>query len=214
MSRSDVESNLTISEDNLFDYYNSNKDNFREPEYAFFRFIEISKDNIHKNITITENSLSPISIIENDQGLVSSVPGANFQWFKDGVPVEGETSRILSADNIESGVFNVAFIAEGEDECQSIVSDSFEYIVTSNEREMDSNIRVFPNPVNNILTVKNFDNYEKFRIFDFQGKILLENDIDLTDDNIEINVNNYKSGLYFIEFTGKNKSIKLKFLIN
>lgn len=175
---------------------------------------EVQSVEFTKNITITENSLSPISIIENDQGLVSSVPGANFQWFKDGVPVEGETSRILSADNIESGVFNVAFIAEGEDECQSIVSDSFEYIVTSNEREMDSNIRVFPNPVNNILTVKNFDNYEKFRIFDFQGKILLENDIDLTDDNIEINVNNYKSGLYFIEFTGKNKSIKLKFLIN
>ena len=57
LSRSQVESNLTISEDNLFDYYNSNKDNFREPEYAFFRFIEISKDNIYKNITITENEL-------------------------------------------------------------------------------------------------------------------------------------------------------------
>lgn len=57
LSRSQVESNLTISDDNLFDYYNSNKDNFREPEYAFFRFIEISKDNIYKNITITENEL-------------------------------------------------------------------------------------------------------------------------------------------------------------
>jgi len=57
LSRSQVESNLTLSEDNLFDYYNSNKDNFREPEYAFFRFIEISKDNIYKNITITENEL-------------------------------------------------------------------------------------------------------------------------------------------------------------
>ena len=57
LSRSQVESNLTISDDNLFDYYNSNKDNFREPEYAFFRFIEISKDNIYKNTTITENEL-------------------------------------------------------------------------------------------------------------------------------------------------------------
>ena len=57
LSRSEVESNLTISEDNLFDYYNSNKDNFREPEYAFFRFIEISKDNIYKNTTITKNEL-------------------------------------------------------------------------------------------------------------------------------------------------------------
>ena len=57
LSRSKVENNITISEDNLLGYYDSNKDNFREPEHAFFRFIEISKDNISKNITITENEI-------------------------------------------------------------------------------------------------------------------------------------------------------------
>ena len=57
LSRSKVENNITISEDNLLGYYDSNKDNFREPEHAFFKFIEISKDNISKNITITENEI-------------------------------------------------------------------------------------------------------------------------------------------------------------
>ena len=57
LSRSKVENTITISEDNLLGYYDSNKDNFREPEHAFFKFIEISKDNISKNITITENEI-------------------------------------------------------------------------------------------------------------------------------------------------------------
>jgi PKD repeat protein len=174
---------------------------------------ELQSVEYSRTISITENNLSPVSIIENDQGLVASVPGSNFQWFKDGVPVEGETARILREDNIETGVYNVAFIVGAGDGCQSIVSDSFEYIVTSNEREIDANIKLFPNPVNNILTVKNFENYEKFRIFDFQGKILLENYINSANNNMDVNVSNYKSGLYFIEFIGKNKSIKLKFLI-
>ncbi|SMG47411.1 Por secretion system C-terminal sorting domain-containing protein [Marivirga sericea] len=165
-----------------------------------------------KFIQVDENTLNEIKIVENDQGLVATVSGAEYQWFKDGVAIEGETERVLSID-FESGVYNVAYFGNAEEGCESRVSDSFEYIVTSNDKELVESIILFPNPVNNILTVKNFENYEKIRIFEFQGKIVHSEDLNQTSNSIRLDVSNYKSGLYFIELSGKNKSIKLKFLI-
>jgi subtilisin family serine protease len=163
-------------------------------------------------IQITENTLSPIDIIENGEDLVASLPASNFQWFKDGLLLEGETGRFLSTE-IESGIYNVAYFSSSEEGCQSRVSDSFEYFVTSNKSRIDEEVMLYPNPVNNILTVKNFENYEKIRIFDFQGKMVHSESINAVSHVIELDVSNFNSGLYYIDLAGKNKSIKLKIII-
>ncbi|WP_375580396.1 S8 family serine peptidase [Marivirga tractuosa] len=165
-----------------------------------------------RNINVSENSVDPVEIIENQQGLVATVSGAEYQWFKDGIEIDGETERVLSID-FESGIYNVAYFSDSEDGCKSRVSDSFEYIVTSNTEKIDDNVKLYPNPVNNTLTVKNFENFENFRIFEFQGKMVHSDFIENGSNLIEIDVNEYNSGLYFIELLGKNKSIKLKFII-
>tara|TARA_Y100000768_G_scaffold386745_1_gene375914 strand:+ start:1 stop:1860 length:1860 start_codon:yes stop_codon:yes gene_type:complete len=57
MSKSQIRRNLTITEDNLLDYFNSNRQDFRDPAHAIFKFIEISKDDISKTITILESEI-------------------------------------------------------------------------------------------------------------------------------------------------------------
>jgi len=57
MSKSQIRRNLTITEDNLLDYFNSNRQDFRDPAHAIFKFIEISKDDIFKTITILESEI-------------------------------------------------------------------------------------------------------------------------------------------------------------
>ena len=173
---------------------------------------ELQSTEFTKIIQILENDLSPVTIIENNQGLVASVPAANFQWFKDGLAMEGETGRILSA-GMESGVYHVAYITETANGCQSMVSDSFEYLITSNRKQLDTNVKLFPNPVNNILTVKGFENYNKFLIFDFQGKTIESGDLNSQDQALEYDVSHLKSGFYFFELQSNTNSIKLKFLI-
>ncbi|MGM0581131.1 MAG: S8 family serine peptidase [Bacteroidota bacterium] len=174
---------------------------------------ELQTEEFTRVIEINENNLNSVNIIENQQGLVASVSGAEYQWFKDGIAIEGETDRVLTVDDFESGIYNVAYFSSSEEGCQSMVSDAFEYIVTSNMKKIDSDIKLYPNPVNNILTVKNFENYEKFRIFDFQSKMVHADNIDMGSNDIELDVRNLESGLYFIELVGRKKSIKLKFLI-
>ena len=57
MSKSQIRKNLTITEDNLLDYFNSNRQDFRDPAHAIFKFIEVSKDDISKTITIPESEI-------------------------------------------------------------------------------------------------------------------------------------------------------------
>lgn len=57
LSRTQVMNNLAISEDTLLDYYQSNKQDFREPEHAIYKFIEVSKDSISDTINISDSQI-------------------------------------------------------------------------------------------------------------------------------------------------------------
>ncbi len=172
---------------------------------------ELQTQDFTRNIQITENQLNPITIIENQQGLVASVPGTNFQWFKDGIAMESETGRILS--EFESGIYNVAYFTDSENGCQSTVSDSFEYLITANKNLLLSNVKLFPNPVNNILTVEGLEKSKEFLIFDFQGRIVENKIVDPLSTKIEIDVSSYESGLYFFKLIQEKQDVQLKFLI-
>ncbi len=57
LSKSKIMSNLVISDEDLFDYYTSNKKDFRDPEHATFKFIEISKESISNTIDIPNSQI-------------------------------------------------------------------------------------------------------------------------------------------------------------
>ena len=57
LSKSKIMSNLVISNEDLLDYYTSNKKDFRDPEHATFKFIEISKERISDTIDIPNSQI-------------------------------------------------------------------------------------------------------------------------------------------------------------
>ena len=64
------------------------------------------------------------------------------------------------------------------------------------------NIKVYPNPVSNILFIENSTNNLKYNIFDLSGRLIDAGK--LTGSSKQIDISHYKAGLYILNFEGKN----------
>jgi hypothetical protein len=71
-----------------------------------------------------------------------------------------------------------------------------------------SNIKAFPNPVNDILKITNIENVT-VRVFSINGKLLKKEKI---EKDAHINVTDSTQGIYFIELSKLNSKKRLKFL--
>jgi len=77
----------------------------------------------------------------------------------------------------------------------------------------NSSIEFYPNPTSEILTISIKDNYKTIlvKIIDFQGKTIINKEI---ESNIEdINLTNFDSGLYIVEFVQNGEIIMTKKLM-
>lgn len=82
-------------------------------------------------------------------------------------------------------------------------------IQTSVNRKLCS---IYPNPVNSKLNIKTRTRNSYIKIYAFDGKLVDKYYFESVE-NIELDVNHYTEGLYFVEFTSdKNKTETLKFL--
>ena len=71
-------------------------------------------------------------------------------------------------------------------------------------------INVFPNPVNDILTINKIDNIKQYTIFDVTGKQLIKSTKEISRT---IDLSNLKRGIYFLEvLTRKNSKTIVKIL--
>jgi len=69
------------------------------------------------------------------------------------------------------------------------------------ENELDSSIRLFPNPTNGQLTLFNENNMdiETITIFDFNGRTIQELVVEESSININFSIANIAQGIYFVK---------------
>ncbi|WP_431135043.1 T9SS type A sorting domain-containing protein [Psychroserpens mesophilus] len=80
--------------------------------------------------------------------------------------------------------------------------------------EFDINgFTMYPNPAKDILTIKlnNISN-AKLSIYDIQGKLVLERSIS-KEQNLELNVSDLQSGLYFVKLNTSTKEVVKKLIV-
>lgn len=77
-----------------------------------------------------------------------------------------------------------------------------------------SNFSLFPNPANDVLNIKlnNITN-ANLRVYDIQGKLVIERSIS-NEQNLELNVSNLQSGLYFVKLNTSTKEMVKKLIID
>jgi hypothetical protein len=76
------------------------------------------------------------------------------------------------------------------------------------EDKINSTVKVFPNPAENVLYIEGLNNNALGIIYDISGKLLLKQKI----VNKAIDIMTLEKGMYFINIITNNQSTMLKFL--
>lgn len=136
------------------------------------------------------------TIIANGNTLVSTTVSGN-QWFLNGVAIPGATGQFYQATT--SGFYTVQ-VTDGE--CLSEMSDLYNFTITDVDDPAVSNaIKVFPNPVTDILhIVSNAIDASKqiIELRDITGSIILHQK-ELTTASIQLDISHLPAGMYVLQ---------------
>ncbi|MCH7396427.1 alpha-amylase family glycosyl hydrolase [Belliella sp. DSM 107340] len=91
-----------------------------------------------------------------------------------------------------------------------------EDIITSIEKEIidDSEFKLYPNPVNenlNISLPKGFNQFN-YRVLDVTGKVLVEGDSKNVNNFLELEIKDFKAGLYIFELNDNRQLLRRRFI--
>lgn len=120
-----------------------------------------------RQVTINSNSLRKPEIVANGSQLTSEIPASSYQWYNNGVLIQGATERSIQV--LDGGAYQVAVI---DDQCNRI-SDIV--VVSSTAEETFAGregYSVGPNPVEDRLSLFINNDYRgevSVRVFDAMG---------------------------------------------
>jgi hypothetical protein len=74
----------------------------------------------------------------------------------------------------------------------------------------DFEFSVFPNPSESMIRIEgNFGDDAMVSIFDLSGKLIYQNN---NTENLEIDINSFPIGVYFLQIDNENKTLTKKFI--
>lgn len=122
--------------------------------------------------------------------------GLSYQWYKGAAAIAGATSINYVATTTGNYKCRVTKAATG---CYKI-SNGIVVTVTCKEGENNFDINVFPNPTNNVFNISSnkIIGLGIITVTDINGKLIITDLIKQTD-LIEVNLENFANGMYFIK---------------
>ncbi|WP_296620873.1 S8 family serine peptidase [Marivirga sp.] len=206
---------------NIVGGYMFNNSNPEEPEIVFnsnadeYRLelniiSESGEEMFIKNISLQENELRPITIISNSSGLVSSLAGDKYVWYRNGELLEEHTSRTIPTPEL-SGVYYVEYF-KSDSSCSSRISEPLELQILSNNEEVLKDVLIYPNPANQIIFIENLNIGDQIYLFDHTGRMILRQGV-LSDEKFNLDISSFDAGIYTLKVSRKkfskyNKIIK------
>lgn len=166
--------------------------------------------------TINLGQNTTFSVTDNGNGL-------GYQWLKDGIIIPSENSNILNLSNValnDSGFYSVIIYGF----CDSIISESAKLTVIENTTNINSNylyknIKIFPNPVSDKLTILFSDeikNNIQVNLFSLDGRVVdgIKLNQNSFTNNYELNVKDLNDGVYFLNITDNVYRLNYKIIKN
>lgn len=136
-----------------------------------------------------------------------------FSWYKDGLKI-GDSSII---ENLSAGIYQL--IVTDTSGCELNINNIQLPVTTSSEDIFFEGIKLYPNPVTDILYLENSTGryVRGYEIINASGQLLSksldltsEKNIEIKDFNLEPSLN---SGLYYIRLYIDDKIITRKFIV-
>ena len=156
-------------------------------------------DRTEVEVAVAESPVTPVITFDQSNGELS-VPDNydNYQWYLNGEAIAGANGAVYTA--LENGEYTVE-VSNGNGNGCSATSEVEDVSTLSVSDFIKNNFKIFPNPVNNDLTiVKNTSiNLISAKINDVNGRAI--KDIDLSnaaEQRVNVNVSDLSSGVYFM----------------
>jgi hypothetical protein len=134
----------------------------------------------------------------------------NYEWLVDTSKTIGNATLIKSLLAYSGKSLVVQLKTQNNTGCidsssQNLTIPDFSKISSNNK----SKININPNPFNNQLRLTNINSDSKIKVYNIHGQLVF--DCDNVDENqLEINTNNWKSGIYLIKVSDQNELLHFK----
>lgn len=156
------------------------------------------------------------SFVNNDPSVQfgdgSTNPGQNTWHFGD-----LSTSQQSNPQHtyLQNGTFNVKLYVNNGCGVDSITKSLSINLATGIDMNSSiSKIKIYPNPNKGLFHIYlgNENIYKTIRIYDGQGKSVYDNNIDKNDDLIDVNIQNFSSGIYFVILSNDKDKINFRII--
>jgi Zn-dependent metalloprotease len=117
------------------------------------------------SVTVNVNSSPAMPVVSFNGSGLESTSATNYQWFLDGNPITGANDMTYSPT--ATGEYSVE--AYDENGC-STLSDTYNWIAVGIE-DNQTNVGVFPNPFESLVTVSSESIIQSITVFDVSGKL-------------------------------------------
>lgn len=168
-------------------------------------------DTLIRNIYITVfPAQAPFNIFQSADSLIGGTVGF-YQWYDDNGLLIGDTNQVFVPDS--SGYYYLC--VTNTYGCELCSPPLYYYItgISDISDELNSYIKIIPNPATNKFVIHFNDYVEKGRveIIDVFGKLVFETSI-TQSNQIEIDQPKFASGVYYVNFTNGKFDKKGKFV--
>ena len=170
-----------------------------------------SEDFFGKSVSIS-GDYAIVGAQRNDAS--KSEEGAAYLYVRNG-NYWSQQEKFTASDANDTGLFGYCVTIENDFALVSTVQDNGAVYVFGPENvgnfdNENSGISVYPNPVKNILNIQNAENCT-IQIIDICGRVM--NDFIVNKQQYQIEISNYKSGVYFVKINQTENIIIKKIMV-
>ncbi len=157
--------------------------------------------------TVTVNAATPAPAAATTQTVPStstladlSVGGQNLTWYS-----SSAMTTVLPSNTVVSNG-TTYYVTQTANGCQSTATAiTITTNLSTSDLDLEKQIKIYPNPVSDILMIESKDKFRTISIFDLSGKLIEVINIG-ENQSAKINLNSYTKGKYILKIETKNGS--------
>jgi hypothetical protein len=166
-------------------------------------------------------SVTPLLDEEDDAQIgefyiATNVSNATYQWFQDGVPIDGETTRFLSLTGSETAQICVRVTRDGcmTQTCRNSIWANSARMASRTSAGIASFLKLYPNPASEQLNIEingGNDAQGSYILFNTKGSVLRKGAINGKHEVLDTSL--LESGTYIMEVNLSGETIYKRFVI-